>query len=175
MPTQERYPSSDITATGTWSGTAGSRYTLVEDYPDDNIDFLQHGTTAGAILFGFSAFSIPSNATGITLRMNYYDQEGTSGVNNIAGRLRLSAAVYTATNHNPGTTTTLRTDTWSTNPATSAAWTPAQINGTDGTNPLNAFGFASTDANPAIRIYSVELQVEYTVSATGRSYGFIIG
>jgi hypothetical protein len=175
MPTQTRNPENDISATGTWSGTAGDRWQLVYDFPDDSVDFLLHGTTAGNILFGYDAFTIPSNAADITLRLRYYDQEGTNGLNNIAGRLRIGSLFRNATTHNPTTTTTLRTDTWATNPVTNAAWTPAEINGTDGTNPLNGFGFVSTDANPQIRIYSVEMEVEYTTPAGGKSFGIIIG
>ena len=175
MPIQVRDPENDISASGTWSSTAGDRWLLVYDFPDSSSDFLLHGTTAGNIVFGYDPFTIPSTATDITLRLKYYDQDATNGQNNMAGRLRIGSLFRNATSHNPTTTTTLQTDTWTTNPVTSAAWTPAQINGTDGTNPLNGFGLISTDANPQIRIYSIQLEVEYTVPATGRSFGFIIG
>lgn len=174
MAIQTRDPESDISTSGTWSGTSGNRYTLVNDFPDASANFLLHGTTAGNILFGYDPFTIPSDATDITLRLNYYDQDASSGTNNIGGRLRIGSLFRNATTHNPTTTTTLRTDTWANNPVTNVAWTPAQINGTDGTNPLNGFGFISTDASPQIRIYSVQIEVEYTTPAGGRSFGFII-
>jgi hypothetical protein len=174
MPIQTRDPESDISASGTWSGTEGDRWLLVYDFPDSSSDFLLHGTTAGNILFDYDPFTIPNNATNITLRLKYYDQEPSSGANNIAGRLRIGVFFRAASTHNPSTTTTLRTDTWTTNPVTNAAWTPAQINGTDGTNPLNGFGFISTDANPQIRIYSVQLEVEYDVPVSDTSAMFLL-
>jgi len=175
MPIDTRDPENDISTAGTWSGTAGNRYLLVNDFPDASSNFLLHGNTAGNILFGYDSFAIPSDATAITLRLKYYDQDATSGANNLAGRLRIGTLFRAATSHDPSTTITLRTDTWATNPVTNAAWTPAEINGTAGTNPLNGFGFISTDANPQIRIYSVQIEVEYTTPAGGRSFGFIIG
>lgn len=54
MATQTRAPTSDYNFTGTWTGTDGSRYTLVDDYPDTTPDdYLDHGTVAGYIQFGF--------------------------------------------------------------------------------------------------------------------------
>lgn len=165
MATATRAPTSDEAVSGTWNGSAGTRYTAVDDYPDTTpTDTLLHGTTAGNITFGFSAFSIPSNATSISVAVKYYDQKTASQAAAAAGRLKVGGSYYNATTHNPATSYTVRTDTWATNPKTSAAWTPDQINGTGGTNDLQAFGFFSSDASPTINFSSIQLEVTYSVA-----------
>lgn len=171
-----RDPTSDISVSGTWSGTTNNRYTLVDDYPSTSTsDELLHGTTAGGILFGFSAFSVPSGRTINAVRINYYDREATNGQNNFGGRIRVGGTEYNASTHNPGTTVTLRTDSWTTNPKTGVAWTVDDVNGV-GANAIDAFGFNSTDANPQVSVISAQLEVDYneiyTITADTRSYSF---
>lgn len=164
MPTQNRNPTSDISATGTWSGTAGTRYTLVDDYPTSTGDVLIHGTTAGNINFGYSAFSIPSIATNISVQVLYFDDRNGSASSNIGGRLRVGGTFYNATTHNPTNGVVVqRTDNWATNPRTGVAWTVNDINGI-GSNALDAFGFISTDASPTVDIFSCQLQVTFDVA-----------
>lgn len=163
MPTQNRAPISDFDVAGTWSGAVGSRYTLVSDYPDTTgANFLAHGTAAGNIAFGFASFAIPANAFAISVQVRYYDAEPSNGSNNLAGRLRVGGTYYPAASHNPaGATYTARSDNWAVNPQTGVAWTVPQINGI-GANALQNFGLVSTDANPIIRISSIELQVTFS-------------
>jgi len=158
-----RNPTSDISATGDWSGTAGSRWELVDDYPSTSTgDQLTHGTTAGRILFGYGTISLPSIATITSVKILYYDREASNGPNNVAAALQIGGADYSASTHNPGTTTTLRTDTFTTNPRTGVAWTADDINGA-GSNGLTGFGLVSTDANPAVSITSIQMEVDYTL------------
>ena len=169
--TDTRNPTSDESATGTWTGTAGSRYTLVDDYPSSSsTDILTHGTTAGVINFLFSAFSVPSNATITEVKVVYYDAKTASQACTFGARLKVQGSYYNATTHNPANGTyTLRTDTWTTNPATSAAWTSAQVNGTAGSGNLQGFGFNSgSDASPTITLASAQIQVTYTVGPARR-------
>jgi hypothetical protein len=165
-PTGDGTPGGSSTS---WSGSAGSRYTLVDDYPDGSTgpaDILVSPTstcsTACYMPFTYTAFSIPSTATSISVSVVFYNKEGSSGSNNSQGLIVVGGTNYYTGSNNPSTTWTLRRATWTTNPKTSAAWTPAQINGTDGTNPLTAFGFYSTDSSPAIDYASVQIQVTYS-------------
>ena len=96
------------------------------------------------------------------MQVRYYDAEPSNGNNNCAGRLKVGGNYYNAATHNPsGSTYTARSDNWATNPKTAASWTVDDVNGV-GANALQAFGFYSGDANPAIRFSCVELQVTYT-------------
>jgi hypothetical protein len=163
VATQTRAPTSDEAASGTLTGSAGSRWTLVDDHPDTTgADSITFGTTTAQITFGFSAFSVPVGATSISVQVQYYDGEAANGANNCAGRIKVGTAYFNAATHNPsGTGWTSREDNWATNPATSAAWTVDQVNGI-GANALAAFGIGSTDSNPTFRVSSVRLQVTYT-------------
>lgn len=166
MATQTRNPTSDEAASGTLSGSAGTRYTLVDDHPDTGgADVLTFGTTTAQITFGYAAFSIPQGSTSISVQVLYYDGEAANGANNCGGRLKVGTQYFNAATHNPsGTTYTSRSDNFATNPATSAAWTVDQVNGV-GANALQAFGIGSTDSNPTFRVSSVQLQVTYTAPA----------
>jgi hypothetical protein len=156
-----RNPTSDISALGTWSGTSGSRYTLVNDYPStDTGDLLNHGTSAGSILFGFQQISLPTGTTINAVHILYYDREAASGNNNFGSQIRIGTTTYSSATHNPTTTTTLQTDTWTTNPATGTAWTAATVAN------INAFGFRSTDANPVVSLLSAVIEVDYTPRPT---------
>lgn len=163
MATQNRAPTSDEAASGTWSGSAGSRWLLVDDYPSTDVaDLITGGTAAAVITFGFSGFSIPEGSTGISVQVRYADGEPANGSNNCGGRLKVGGSYFNAATHNPsGTAGTLREDSWATNPQTSAAWTVDQVNGVGG-NALQAFGINSTDSNPTFNVRSIELQVTYT-------------
>jgi hypothetical protein len=174
MATQTRAPTSDEAASGTLSGSAGTRYTLLDDHPDTTgADILTFGTTTAQITFGFSAFSVPAGSTINSVQVQYYDGEAANGANNCCGRLKVGASYFNAATHNPaGTTYTSRTDTWATNPATAAAWTVDQVNGI-GANALAAFGIGSTDSNPTFRVSSVQLVVDYTLGDTTLTPGAI--
>jgi len=171
MANQTRNPTSDYLVGGNWSGILGSRYNLVDDYPD-TADYLTASATYSGdghisnntayIVFGFSAFSIPSNAKNIAVYVDYYDRDSTSGANQMTGRLRVGGNYYDhATPHDPSTTMTQRSDAWATNPKTGAAWTVDDINGS-GANPLQGFGVYLSDVSPSIRLASIRVRVEYS-------------
>jgi hypothetical protein len=136
----------------------------VDDHPDSGgTDSLTHGTTAGNLTFGFAALSLPAAATAITVLVDYYDLKNGSQACNIGARLKIGGTYHNATTHNPANgVRTLRTDTFATNPKTGAAWTVADVNGT-GANPLQAFGWVSTDASPTVGLSSIQLRVQYTL------------
>lgn len=163
MATQSRNPTSDTAVSGTWTGSAGTRYTLVDDYPDSGgVDKLTHGTTAGYIVLGFSAFSIPAGSTAITVAVKWYDQKTSTPVCNIRSRLRVGGSDYNAASSiAPATSITARSQAWATNPRSAAAWTVDDINGVGG-NALTGVGWYSTDASPTINLTSIQIEVTYT-------------
>jgi hypothetical protein len=170
MAVQTRNPTADVIASGTWSGSAGTRYTLIDDYPDaTTTDILTHGTTAGNIYFNISNFTVPSGSTITNVELKYYDYKNGTSTAYMNGRLSFKNGTLVTTNdtqHNPGNgiaNVALRTHTWTTNPKTGSGWTDAEVNG-NGTaaNSLAGFGFISTDANPTVSITSAQLSVTYT-------------
>lgn len=171
MATDTRAPTSDFAKGGTVaysSGTTG--YNLVNDYPDTAnplTNYVTLGTTANSfIAFNFTAFSLPAGATISSVAVQYTDQKPAAGADAAAARLRVNGTYYNATNHNVGLATATREDVWATNPATAAAWTVADVNGT-GANPLQNFGVIGPDSNPVWRLGSIQISVNYTTGTTG--------
>jgi hypothetical protein len=164
MAQQTRNPTGDGTFTGTWTGSAGSRWQSVDDHPDSTgADKLTHGTAvAGRSTFTFSAFTVPAGATITNVQVLYYDQKTASQAASWGAFLRVNS-VDQATNdaHNPANATwTLRTATYTNNPATGSPWTVADVNGS-GSSPLQGFGTIATDASPTCELASIQLVVNY--------------
>jgi hypothetical protein len=160
-----RNPTSDENVTGTWTGTAGSRWQVVDDYPDSTgADFITCSAN-GVITFGFSAFNVPAGSTGITVFVDYYDIKNGGGASAAGARLKCGASYFNASTHNPSNGTWVqRTDTFANNPATAAAWTVDQVNGV-GANALTAFGLNVSDASPSVGLSSIRVRVQYTPPA----------
>jgi len=194
MTAVTRNPTSDEAVSGTWTGTAGSRWTVVNDHPDaSGSSELTHGTTSGDLTFGFSALSIPSGSTITNVEVIYYDYRNGGAGCTFGARLKVGGNYYNASTHNPGNGSanrTLRTDSWATNPKSGIGWTVDDVNGV-GSNALEAFGYNSgIDANPTITTSSIQLVVDYdepagpvsgsssgssVISATAIAWGFLVG
>jgi hypothetical protein len=146
----------------------GSYYTSVDETTADYTDNEYFSATSGSSYqhYTYTAFNIPSTAQNIRLKITYTGCEfatGTSaGTNNIRAGIQINGVQYDTTDSgsNPGYTPSTYTYTFSTNPNTSAAWTAADINGT-GSNPLQQFGFATSDSSPAVMCAMVYAEVLY--------------
>lgn len=166
MATITANPTSDEAVSGTWTGTANSRYTAVDDYPDSGGTDSLTCSAAGVLTFGFPAFSLPANAQITQVDLLYYDQKSGTQTSAIGGRLKVFGTYYNAATHNPANAVwTQRTDTWTTNPSNSKGWQVQDINGV-GARPLTAFGFNCTDASPSVLVSSIQIQVTYTLIDT---------
>jgi len=161
MATITRAPTSTHSSSGTWDSTL---YTTVDDYPDTT-DFLTHGTTAGFIQFGFTAFDVPTGATINSIKVRQYLRKTGPAGNSAGERLVVNGTAYTGSARNLSKTATGYESTWTTNPNTSSAWTVDDVNGS-GANPLQYFGMVATDANPTIELASIEIEVDYTAAAS---------
>lgn len=163
-----RSPTSDINVVGAWSGTAGSRYQNVDDYPDtgdtDRLNLQNAG--GGSISFGFAAPSVPGGSVINSVKVRYHDYKAGAGAVSMGGRVRVGGVGYNhVTLHDAvNGVVTAREDVWTTNPATAAAWTLDDVNGT-GANPLQGFGIGATDADPAIRFTGIQLAVDYSTAS----------
>jgi hypothetical protein len=175
MATDNRNPTSDESVTGTWSGSSGSRYTLVNDHPDSSsTTSLTQISPDGKITFGFSGFSIPTGSTINSVYIQYYDYKTSFFLVTIGGRLKVGGSYYDASEHGLARLAiTLRTDTWTTNPATGSAWTVNQVNGV-GANALQAFGLASLENGGDSVIGSIRITVDYTPGSSS-VYNFMWG
>jgi hypothetical protein len=84
---------------------------------------------------------------------------------NTRAALKVNGTLYGTTDAGADPTASWadRNYVFTTNPATSAAWTVADINGS-GANPLQAFGINSTDSSPNIQISQCYAVVNYTAA-----------
>lgn len=188
FPSDTRYPGGDLESTGTfqlsqirvptgvgdtnsaWTPSTGSAETCVDETDWNgaagNIaDYVTSPTAAGENyqLFTFSAFSVPASATIVNVTIWEYIREASSGTNDYDEMIKVGGNRYvTESNRNPGTGNTWYSVVYTTNPKAGGAWTPAQVNGTDGTNDLQQFGGGGDDTNPAFRMNAVYLVVAYT-------------
>ncbi len=160
---QTRYPSGDISRSGTWDKTT-NMYSHVDEQGahDGDATYLLHGTTAGNVLFSFPAFSVPQNMgiTGLTVYL--VARDNTSGTNNMRPAIRVGGTNYLTTAPSvevPASYGTI-SYTYATNPRTGMAWTIDDINGV-GSNSLQGFGVHSGDANPQIRLTQVYATVTW--------------
>jgi hypothetical protein len=172
-----RTPSADGLLIGTWDIPVV--WDVVNDYPDSSDSWVTMGTAASSAGFEYVTTGnlVPSGSTINQIRLRYVIRKtGTQNSNIGAAIWNESNAVAFTDNHNPSTTTTTRTGTWTTNPWTTSAWQVDEVNRI-GTNRINFFGIRSTDSNPTIEFYSTQLEIDYDppAVATGRSFGFIIG
>jgi hypothetical protein len=176
VATDTRNPASDVAITGTWTGTASNRWTLVDNHPDASATDKITCSAAGTAVFGFTpAFSIPAGSTSISVQVLYYDSKNGSQSCSCGALIRCNDTTNRlATAHNPANATfTSRSDNYANNPKTSTGWTVNDVNGV-GTNGLTAFGLSVTDASPTIDLASIQLQVTYTPpSFTGTSGGTV--
>ena len=71
---------------------------------------------------------------------------------------------YNGTTQNPGSSYTTYTDIWTTNPATEAAWTIAEVDGSDATNPYDSkIGVrALTGVGESVRLTQMYACCNYT-------------
>ena len=167
---QTRVPTGNGVNSGTWTASdAGNLWAAVDEIDvrgtSGDAVYITSPTNAGGWqLFTFTAFSVPTTATSISVIVYQRAVDDTSGANNIRETIRVGGVSYNGTSHSSATSITVWSNTWATNPKTGAAWTPAQINGTDGTNDLQQFGVSSTDLSPAVRTHLVVAEVIYTNS-----------
>jgi hypothetical protein len=161
---QTRYPSGDISHSGTWDKTT-KMYSYVDEVGanDGDTTYLVHGTSSGSVLFSFPAFAVPSGATiqSLTVSLVAKDNSGGSGSNNMGPVIRVGGSNYNGNYSNVQNSYNTISYTWTTNPRTHTAWTVNDINGV-GSNALQGFGVYSTDANPQIRLTQVYAKVDYT-------------
>jgi hypothetical protein len=161
---QTRYPSGDISHSGTWDKTA-NMYSYVDEAGahDGDGSYLLHGTTSsGNALFSFPAFTVnvPTGMAIKSLTVSLVAKDNTAGANTMRPWIKVGGnnyyGTYTEVPTNYGTISYV----WTENPRTSSPWTKDDINGV-GSNALQSFGVTSNDANPAIRLTQVYATVTW--------------
>ncbi len=161
---QTRYPSGDISRSGTWDKTT-NMYSYVDEVGahDGDTTYLLHGTTSGSALFSFPAFNVnvPTGEVIKSLTVSLVARDSSSGTNTMRPWIKVGGNDYYGTYTEVPSSYGTISYTWTTNPRTNSAWTKDDINGV-GSNALQSFGVSSNDASPTIRLTQV-----YAVAAWG--------
>ena len=145
MATQDRVPTGNgVYDEGNWTPNTGTdNYAVVDDpvgAPDDDTTYVQNIAAAAfnRITFTFAAFAITSSAIAKVTVKARCKSNNASG-DEIRFYLVVSGAKAGGTAALTNSYGNYEAD-WLTNPATAAAWTEAEVEGTDPTNPLAEFG-----------------------------------
>jgi len=154
-----RVPTSDFSVQ--WTPSVGTdNYATIDEYPATNDgDYnTQVSPNVWEDIFGFIAFDVPVGSIINNVAVYIRGYKISSGM--CAGGLYVGTW-YPATliSLHDGVPFEEMAFTWSTNPATSLAWTVSDVNGT-GANPLNYFGYKGSGTfNRISRLYII---VNYT-------------
>jgi hypothetical protein len=118
-------------ATQSWTPTpAGTHYTTVDEIPINSADYVESAAAGAIELFGYTDLvNIPLNIFGI--QVNSAARKTDAGVRQINSAARISSTDYFSANLPVSDTTSYVSSIWDRSPATSAAWTRTEINGTD--------------------------------------------
>ncbi len=155
---------------GNWniagSTPALTRHESVDDTPtvDDGVTYLT-GTGNNEVRLGLSNPALPANATNIQVGVTIRVADNNTGNNNVFYRLRVNGTNYDGTSRNPTGTWTTYTETYTVNPDTGAAWTPADVNGTGG-NPIEWLALDSSDQTPQPWVTFAGLWITYDLPVT---------
>jgi len=156
-----RYPSGDISRSGTWDKTTNMfSYVDEQGAHDSNSSYLRHGTTAGYVLFSFPAFDVAADEDIQNLTVTLVARDDSRGTNKMQPAIRVGGQDYLTTSTSTEVSSGYGTISYiyTTNPRTGQPWTVNQINGI-GTNTLQGFGVRSADASPRIRLTQVYAEV----------------
>jgi len=159
--------------------TAGTNYTVLDETSADYKDALV-GTTDGGGFFLFTTAtpSIPTGATvdNLTIVLTACDWDvHTADTNDIRAAVSVNGTNYltTASTNNPGVVPATYSYAFTTNPLTTVAWTPGDINGTSSA-PLQKIGCNSTDLIPDVGVSSLYAVVYYSKPLTDAQSTFAV-
>jgi hypothetical protein len=166
--TETQRPTSDYQIGGSPGyvpGSPANYFSHVSETTRDDSAYMYWNGTPGELIMGFSKFSVPENATNISLAIYFTSAIQSAGVSTMGVAVTVSNTAYpiSASLINPTTSYSLYGYALTTNPATESAWSVDEING-GGTKPLQAFGIYSTDCSPIVACSWCYAEVSYDIT-----------
>lgn len=149
MPTDIRYPTGIGAQDGLVSINGVNKWLEVDDVdgsPDDDATYLYFDGAGGAgqtQLFTFSTAFAVDAARYIRYVAVHSRLKAVGGTHTSTARLRVGGTTYlngTSSSNSVAAGWVDRVALWPLNPKSGALWTPAEVNGTDPTNPLQQYG-----------------------------------
>ena len=168
------YPFSDISLPAGWSeypaaGAVTAWDKVDESSSDSDTTYIQNSNTTSPVILGYS-YTQAEPAGTITVTVQVRAKKTLSGgTRDIQGVLRIDGADYEANTQSIGTSYSLYSFAWTSNPVTGAAWTWNEIKAIAGSGNLQGFGVKAagnyTDRYP--RATQVYLDVSVTTPSGG--------
>ena len=133
MPTAILVPSANDSVS--WTGYTGTNYANIDEtsYSDADYNYVQ--VYAGTSAYDYFVFTdLPSNASGVTSVKLYWRAANSSGGSTgiLYSGFRIGSTDYTRISGRLTGSFTTYTDTMTTSPATSSAWTVSEVNSMKG-------------------------------------------
>ncbi len=168
------YPSSDISVPAGWSeypaAGAVTAWDKVDESSSDSDDtYIQNNNTTDPVMLGYNYTQAePAGTITVTIKVRA-KKIASGGTIQIAGVLRIDGTNYESNTSSLGTSYSLYSFAWTTNPATGAAWTWDEIKAIASSGNLQGFGVKAaalyTSRNP--RLTQVYLDVSVTTPSGG--------
>ena len=175
---QIRYPTSDISVVSHTPWPAGSCWANLDDpaaSPDDSSTYVL-GDNPGNANLGFSAFSLPSQAKNISVSL-IWRAKGSWTSPAVAPKANVSLVFPWTTKSAAQRTLTnsyaTYTETWSSNPVTSVAWTLDDVNRLgSGTGRIMSFSIQVGLITPLTsKVYWTQVYIQVTFDDESFCFG----
>jgi len=140
--------------------------------PDDDLTYIENTDATSANIDCTHTDFVLSGATSVDDVCQVMRCKETSASSGQARHLiYVNGSRYNGTAQNPGTSYTTYTNIWTTNPATGSAWTIAEADGSDATNPYDSkTGVrALTGVGESVRLTQMYACANFQVAAGGLS------
>ena len=171
------YPDSDIgSVPGGWSeypseGTVTAWDKVVESSTDDDTTYIQNNNTTDPVILGYNYTQAEPGGT-ITVTVQVMAKQTARGQPRyIIGVLQIDSesVPYESNSSKIGTSYSLYSFTWGSNPKTGAAWTWDEIKGTASSGKITGFGVKAADNYASLypRVTQVYLDASVTTPSGG--------
>lgn len=162
MATQTRTPTGFTSVAGSNPASTGTQLAAVQTAGDGiYVSVVNNGN---AFYCTHAAFAVPSDATVNFVRIAPTVRGADGNTCTCVTALYVGGATYASTAQSVATTTfTALNYDWTSNPATSSAWTPAEV------NALTRMYVQAPDAAPDLWVDHVQVTVDYTEAGVGAS------
>ena len=172
------YPNSNISVPAGWTvfPVATNAWADVDEAASDSdATYIQNNNTTSPVILGYNPADVdppgedPSGTITVTVKVRA-KRSASGSTRNIAGVIRIDGVDYESNTSSIGTSYSLYSFAWTTNPKTGAAWTWNEIKGIAGSGNLQSFGVkaaANYTSAPYPRVTQVYLDVSVTIPSGG--------
>ncbi len=175
------YPTSDTSVPAGWSefptGGAVTAWDKVDEAASDSdTTYIKNNNTTSPVMLAYNYTQAePAGTITVTVKVRAKKTASSGGTRSIAGVIRIDGVDYEANTSAISTSYSLYSFTWTTNPATSAAWTWDQIKAIAGSGNLQGFGVKAAANYASSFPYLTQVYLDVSVTTpSGGPYNTIV-